>query len=68
MKLEWDDIKQKLRDKTNRILVRNSLLDYLHFNKIGINTDDSYFRLGSVISQEVLPFFSTVLNWTCLNK
>ena len=52
-KFEWAEVEQDSFDKINRIVARNTLLNYPGFNEIfKINTDANKLQLGVVINQK----------------
>ena len=55
-KFKWTKGKQDTFDKIKRIVARDSLLTYPHFNEtFKIHTDASAFQLGAIIIQKGKP-------------
>ena len=65
MKFKWSKTKQYAFDEINRIVARNTLLNYLDFNEnFKSHTDARNFQLGAVISQKGKPVAFIVGNLT----
>ena len=58
MKFKWIDVKQKAFKNSQRIVARNTLLDYPDLAKLfEILTNASDIQLGAVIIQEGRPIY-----------
>ena len=63
VKCKWTKVEQDTFDKINRIVARDTLLDYPYFNEeFKIHTDASKFQLGEVISNKGNQSISIVEN------
>ena len=58
MKIKWTKFEQDAFYEINRILTRNTLLNYPYFNEIfKIHTDARNLQLGLVISHKLEPIY-----------